>query len=99
MKNKISEIEISGITYEDLCPMLQSRIESVEDFARIATVVTFEKNEGLEAKNLKLVKLVKEGKMTPEHAVNLMRSFQLAIKDQGANDLIKVPSRTKLAIL
>lgn len=99
MKNKISEIEISGITYEDLCPILQSRIESVEDFARIATVVTFEKNEGPEAKNLKLVELVKEGKMTPEHAINLMRSFHLAKKDQGTNDLIKGPSRTKLAIL
>ncbi len=57
-----------------------SRIETVEDFARIATVVTFEKNGGEEAKNLKLVTLVKDGKMTPERAVKLMESFHLAKK-------------------
>ena len=90
MKNKISEIEISGITYEDLCPILQSRIESVEDFARIATIVTFEKNEGEEAKNLELVKLIKVGKMTPDLAVNLMKSFLLAKKDQGTNHQTKL---------
>lgn len=87
MKNQVSEISISGITYQDLCPMLQSRIETVEDFARIATVVTFEKNGGEEAKNLKLVTLVKDGKMTPERAVKLMDSFHLAKKDQGTNAL------------
>jgi hypothetical protein len=87
MKNQVSEISISGITYQDLCPMLQSRIETVEDFARIATVVTFEKNGGEEAKNLKLVTLVKDGKMTPERAVKLMESFHLAKKDQGTNAL------------
>ena len=86
-KNQVSEISISGITYQDLCPMLQSRIETVEDFARIATVVTFEKNGGEEAKNLKLVTLVKDGKMTPERAVKLMDSFHLAKKDQGTNAL------------
>ncbi len=87
MKNKISEIEISGISYQDLSPMLQSRIQTVEDFARIATVMTFEKNGGEETKNLKLVTLVKDGKMTPERAVKIMESFHLAKKDQGTNAL------------
>jgi DNA modification methylase len=87
MQNQVSEISISGITYQDLCPMLQSRIETVEDFVRIATVVTFEKNGGEEAKNLKLVTLVKDGKMTPERAVKLMESYHLAKKDQGSNAL------------
>lgn len=88
MLNNISpELSISGITYQDLCPMLQSRIDTVEDFARIATVMTFEKNGGEEAKNLKLVTLVKDGKMTPERAVKLMESFHLAKKDQGFNAL------------
>jgi DNA modification methylase len=87
MKNHISEISISGITYQDLCPLLQSRIETVEDFVRIATVMTFERKGEEEAKNLKLVKLVKEGKMTPDRAVKLMESFHLAKKDQGSNAL------------
>lgn len=88
MLNNISpELSISGITYQDLCPMLQSRIETVEDFARIATVMTFEKNGGEEAKNLKLVKMVQDGKMLPERAVKLMESYQLAKKDQGSNAL------------
>ena len=87
MLNQLSEISISGITYQDLCPMLQSRIETVEDFARIATVVAFEKNGGEEAKNLKLVKFIQDGKMTPERAVKLMESFHLAKKDQGSNAL------------
>ena len=87
MKNQVSEISISGITYQDLCPMLQSRIETVEDFVRIATVVAFEKNGGEEAKNLKLVKLVQDRKMTPERAVKLMESFHIAKKDQGTNAL------------
>lgn len=87
MKKLVSEIEISGITYEDLCPMLQSRIETVEDFARTATVMNFEKNGGEEAKNLKLVTSVKDGKMTPERAAKLMESFHLAKKDQGTNAL------------
>ncbi len=82
LENIYTELSISGITYQDLCPMLQSRIETVEDFARIATVVTFEKNGGEEAKNLKLVTLVKDGKMTPERAVKLMESFHLAKKDK-----------------
>ena len=86
-KNISPELSISGITYQDLCPMLQSRIETVEDFARIATVVAFEKNGGEEAKNLKLVKLVQDRKMTPERAVKLMESFQLSKKDQGFNTL------------
>lgn len=87
MKKQLSEISISGMTYENLCPMLQSRIETVEDFVRIATVMTFEKNEGAEAKNLKLVKLIKDGKMIPERAVKLMESYHLAKKDQGTNAL------------
>jgi DNA modification methylase len=88
MLNNISpELSISGITNQDLCPMLQSRIQTVEDFARIATVVAFEKNGGEESKNLKLVKLVQDGKMTPERAVKLMESFHLAKKDQGSNAL------------
>ncbi len=86
-KNISPELSISEITYQDLCPMLQSRIETVEDFARIATVVAFEKNGGEEAKNLKLVKLVQDRKMTPERAVKLMESFQLSKKDQGFNTL------------
>ena len=84
---KMTELSISGITYQDLCPMLQSRIETVEDFARIATVMAFEKNGGEEAKNLKLVKLIQDGKMMPERAVKLMESFHLAKKDQGSNAL------------
>lgn len=86
-KNISPELSISGITFQDLCPMLQSRIETVEDFARIATVVAFEKNGGEEAKNLKLVKLVQDRMMTPERAVKLMESFQLSKKDQGFNTL------------
>jgi len=87
MKKKVSEIEISGITYGDLSPMLQSRIETIGDFARIAMVMIFERDEGEEAKNLKLVKMIQEGKMTPERAIKLIESFHLAKKDQGSNAL------------
>jgi DNA modification methylase len=89
MKNNTfyPELSISGITFQDLCPMLKSRVETVEDFARIATVMIFEKNEGEEAKNLKLVKLVQDGKMAPERAIKLMEQYHLAKKDQGANAL------------
>jgi hypothetical protein len=86
-KNISPELSISGITYQDLCPMLQSRIETVEDFARIATVLAFEKNGGEEAKNLKLVKLVQDRKMTPERAIKLVEQYHLGKKDQGFNAL------------
>jgi DNA modification methylase len=82
-----SEIQISGLSFEDLCPVLQSCVESTEDLVQLLTVVAFEKEGGAEAQNLKLTKLVKEGKMKINRAVKMIESYKNAKKTQGQNAL------------
>ncbi len=82
-----SEIQISGLSFEDLCPVLQSRVKSTEDLVQLLTVVAFEKDGGAEANNLKLIKMIKNGKMTILRAVKMIESYKVAKKSQGENSL------------
>lgn len=82
-----SEIQISGLAFEDLCPVLQSCVKSTEDLVQLLTVVAFEKEGGAEAQNLKLTKLVKEGKMKIDRAVKMIESYKNEKKTQGQNAL------------
>jgi DNA modification methylase len=86
-KHKFSEISISGKSYEDLSPMLQSKVESTEDLVMLLTLFSFEKEGGEEAQNLKLVKTISDGKMTVERGFKLMESYRAAKKTQGQNSL------------
>jgi site-specific DNA-methyltransferase (cytosine-N4-specific) len=86
-KNRFSEISVSGLVYEDLSPMLQSKVESAEDLVMLLTLVSFEKEGGEEAQNLKLVKTISDGKMTVQRGFKLMESYRAAKKTQGQNSL------------
>jgi DNA modification methylase len=86
-KKCFSEIEISGLVLEDLSPVLQSRVESTEDLVMLLTIMSFEKDGGEEARNLKLVKTISDGKMTIERGFKLMESYRVAKKTQGQNSL------------
>jgi site-specific DNA-methyltransferase (cytosine-N4-specific) len=82
-----SEIQISGFSYEDLSPMLQSRVESTEDLVMLLTIKSFEKDGGDEAQNLKLLKTITDGKLNIEKGFKLMESYRNAKKTQGQNSL------------
>ncbi len=86
-KNMYAEISISDFTYEDLSPMLQSRVETTEDLVKILTLLSFENEGGDEAKNLKLVSTISDGKMTIERGFKLMESYKTSKKTQGQNSL------------
>ncbi len=95
-KNKFSEISISDLTYGDLSPMLQSRVVSTEDLVMLLTLLSFEKEGGEEAKNLKLVKTITDGKMTIERGFKLMESYKIAKKSQGQNSLTEALDHVSL---
>ena len=82
-----SEIQISGLVYEDLSPMLQSKVESTEDLVMLLTIKSFEKDGGEEARNLKLLKTITDGKLNIEKGFKLMESYRNAKKTQGQNSL------------
>ena len=81
-KNRFAEISISGLVFEDLSPMLQSRVGSTEDLVMLLTIKSFEMAGGEEAQNLKLLKTITDG-MNIEKGFKLMESFRTAKKTQG----------------
>ena len=85
-KNRFAEISISGLVFEDLSPMLQSKVESTEDLVMLLTIKSFEMAGGEEAQNLKLLKTITDG-MNIEKGFKLMESFRTAKKTQGQNSL------------
>ncbi len=85
-KNRFAEISISGLVFEDLSPMLQSKVESTEDLVMLLTIKSFEMAGGEEAQNLKLLKTITDG-MKIEKGFKLMESYRNAKKTQGQNSL------------